>query len=78
MHAVVAVPDARRGEQLVLVTSHKDAQRSVLATAARTAGLPELFVPRAIATVDAVPLLGSGKIDYVSAGQLARERVGAQ
>ena len=77
MHAVVAAPDAKRGEQLVLVTSHKDAQRSVLAAAARAAGLPELFVPRTIAVVDAVPLLGSGKVDYVSAGQLARDRVSA-
>jgi acyl-[acyl-carrier-protein]-phospholipid O-acyltransferase/long-chain-fatty-acid--[acyl-carrier-protein] ligase len=77
MHAVVAVPDAKRGEQLVLVTSHKDAQRSVLAAAARAAGLPELFVPRTIATVDAVPLLGSGKIDYISAGHLALDRARA-
>jgi len=77
MHAVVAVPDAKRGEQLVLVTSHKEAQRSVLSTAARAAGLPELFVPRTIASVETVPLLGSGKIDYVNAGQLALERATA-
>jgi acyl-[acyl-carrier-protein]-phospholipid O-acyltransferase/long-chain-fatty-acid--[acyl-carrier-protein] ligase len=77
MHAVVAVPDAKRGEQLVLVTSHKEAQRSVLATAARAAGLPELFVPRTIASVEVVPVLGSGKIDYVNAGQLALDRATA-
>jgi acyl-[acyl-carrier-protein]-phospholipid O-acyltransferase/long-chain-fatty-acid--[acyl-carrier-protein] ligase len=77
MHAVVAVPDAKRGEQLVLVTSQKEAQRSVLSTAARVAGLPELFVPRTIASVDVVPVLGSGKIDYVNAGQLALDRATA-
>jgi acyl-[acyl-carrier-protein]-phospholipid O-acyltransferase/long-chain-fatty-acid--[acyl-carrier-protein] ligase len=70
-HAVVTLPDARRGEQLVLVTEQRDAQRSVLAEAARAAGLPELFVPRAITVVAAVPLLGSGKVDYAGVSQLA-------
>ena len=50
-HAVVTVPDAKRGEQLVLVTERADATRAALATAAREAGLPEIFVPRAIVPV---------------------------
>jgi acyl-[acyl-carrier-protein]-phospholipid O-acyltransferase / long-chain-fatty-acid--[acyl-carrier-protein] ligase len=75
LHAVIAVPDARRGEQLVLVTDHPEASRMALAGAARAAGLPEIFVPRSIAQVDSVPLLGSGKIDYVRVHQLVAERV---
>jgi acyl-[acyl-carrier-protein]-phospholipid O-acyltransferase / long-chain-fatty-acid--[acyl-carrier-protein] ligase len=75
LHAVIAVPDARRGEQLVLVTDHPEASRAALAGAARAAGLPEIFVPRSIAQVDSVPLLGSGKIDYVRVHQLVAERV---
>jgi len=71
LHAVVAVPDAKRGEQLVLVTDYAAASRTALATAARAAGLPELFLPRSIAHVASVPLLGTGKIDYVSVTQLA-------
>jgi acyl-[acyl-carrier-protein]-phospholipid O-acyltransferase/long-chain-fatty-acid--[acyl-carrier-protein] ligase len=61
----------------VLVTSHGQATRGALASAARAAGLPELFVPRTIASVDAVPLLGSGKIDYVNAGRLALQHAQA-
>jgi acyl-[acyl-carrier-protein]-phospholipid O-acyltransferase/long-chain-fatty-acid--[acyl-carrier-protein] ligase len=72
-HAVVTVPDARRGEQIVLITDHKEANRGALATAARAAGLPELFVPRAVACVASVPVLGTGKIDYVNVGQLASQ-----
>ena len=71
IHAVVAMPDAKRGEQLVLVTDHEEASRSALAAAARDAGLPEMFVPRAIVKVDSVPLLGTGKIDYVNVAVLA-------
>jgi acyl-[acyl-carrier-protein]-phospholipid O-acyltransferase/long-chain-fatty-acid--[acyl-carrier-protein] ligase len=75
IHAVVAVPDAKRGEQLVLVTEQRDANRAALAAAAREAGLPEIFVPRTIVPVDAIPILGTGKIDYVSVGQRASEFV---
>ena len=78
MHAVVALPDARRGEQLVLVTDHAEATRGTLVGAAREAGLPEIFVPRAIVHVPEVPVLGTGKIDYVNVGQLAQlERASA-
>jgi acyl-[acyl-carrier-protein]-phospholipid O-acyltransferase/long-chain-fatty-acid--[acyl-carrier-protein] ligase len=70
-HAVVALPDSRRGEQLVLVTDHEAAARGVLASAARAAGLPEIFVPRTITRVREVPLLGTGKVDYMNVTQLA-------
>jgi acyl-[acyl-carrier-protein]-phospholipid O-acyltransferase/long-chain-fatty-acid--[acyl-carrier-protein] ligase len=76
-HAVVAVPDPKRGEQLVLVTDRSDANRAALATAARNAGLPEIFVPRSIVPVPKIPILGTGKVDYVSASQLATELVRA-
>jgi acyl-[acyl-carrier-protein]-phospholipid O-acyltransferase/long-chain-fatty-acid--[acyl-carrier-protein] ligase len=73
IHAVVAVPDAKRGEQLVLVTEQRDAARAALASAARDAGLPEIFVPRAIVPVASIPILGTGKIDYVSVVALVSE-----
>jgi acyl-[acyl-carrier-protein]-phospholipid O-acyltransferase/long-chain-fatty-acid--[acyl-carrier-protein] ligase len=77
MHAVVTVPDAKRGEQLVLITDQADATRAQLAAAAREAGLPEIFIPRSIAHVAKVPILGTGKVDYVSAGKLAVELAAA-
>jgi acyl-[acyl-carrier-protein]-phospholipid O-acyltransferase/long-chain-fatty-acid--[acyl-carrier-protein] ligase len=70
-HAIVAVADPKRGEQLALVTDCAQAQRSALAAAARSAGLPELFVPRLIIAVPAVPILGTGKVDYVTASEIA-------
>jgi acyl-[acyl-carrier-protein]-phospholipid O-acyltransferase/long-chain-fatty-acid--[acyl-carrier-protein] ligase len=73
MHAVVSLPDVKRGEQLVLVTDHEEATRAALVAAAREAGLPEIYVPRSIVPVDAVPLLGTGKVDYVNVGQLASQ-----
>jgi acyl-[acyl-carrier-protein]-phospholipid O-acyltransferase/long-chain-fatty-acid--[acyl-carrier-protein] ligase len=74
MHAVVSVPDAKRGEQLVLVTDQADATRSTLASAAREAHVPEIFVPRSVLHVDKLPLLATGKTDYVSVAKLAAEQ----
>jgi acyl-[acyl-carrier-protein]-phospholipid O-acyltransferase/long-chain-fatty-acid--[acyl-carrier-protein] ligase len=70
-HAVIAQPDPRRGEQLVLVTDHQGASRDALLAAARERGLGELFMPRTIVVVAKVPLLASGKIDYPAVLTLA-------
>ena len=63
-HAVVAVPDARKGEQLILVTEHRQADRAALMDDARAKGISELMVPKTIQVVDKIPLLGTGKTDY--------------
>jgi acyl-[acyl-carrier-protein]-phospholipid O-acyltransferase / long-chain-fatty-acid--[acyl-carrier-protein] ligase len=74
-HAVVAVPDPKRGEQLVLVTTQTDAARPALLTAARDNGLPEIFVPRSIVRMPTIPLLGTGKVDYVGVARLAHDHL---
>ena len=72
-HAVVALPDPKKGERLVLLTEHADAQRAHLTATAREMGLPEIFVPRVILRVTSIPLLGTGKIDYVEAARLCSQ-----
>jgi acyl-[acyl-carrier-protein]-phospholipid O-acyltransferase/long-chain-fatty-acid--[acyl-carrier-protein] ligase len=69
-HAVVAMPDARKGEALVLLTTQRDATASALLAHARQGGTAEIAVPRAVRVVAALPLLGTGKIDYVAAARL--------
>ena len=72
-HAVVALPDPRKGERLVLLTEQVGVERSHLSATAREMGLPEIFVPRLYVTAKAVPLLGTGKIDYVEAARLCSQ-----
>ncbi len=72
-HAVVNLPDARKGERLVLVTDFQDAQRDALMTYARGNGIAELSIPRNILKVDKMPILGTGKMDYVSIMKLAED-----
>ncbi len=71
-HVVVSLPDARKGEQLVLVTEKPDADRDALQKRAKFDGFPELWIPRAVRVVGAIPILGSGKIDYAATAELAR------
>ena len=72
-HAVVSVPDARKGEALLLVTTRKGAEPHDLLAFARQRGVPELMVPRAVLAVPTVPLLASGKVDYPAVARLVEE-----
>jgi acyl-[acyl-carrier-protein]-phospholipid O-acyltransferase/long-chain-fatty-acid--[acyl-carrier-protein] ligase len=69
-HAVVSIPDAKKGEALVLVTDYADAKREEISAYAKAHGIGELSVPRMITIVESVPLLGTGKTDYVSIQRL--------
>ncbi|MBZ9674906.1 AMP-binding protein [Mesorhizobium sp. ES1-1] len=75
-HAAVAVPDKRRGERIVLVTTADDANPDELRKFGKQAGAAELMVPNDIIKVDEIPVLGSGKTDYVSTRKLAIDRLG--
>jgi acyl-[acyl-carrier-protein]-phospholipid O-acyltransferase / long-chain-fatty-acid--[acyl-carrier-protein] ligase len=77
LSAVAAVPDARKGERLVLVTQKKDAKRSDFQAYAKAHGASDLMVPAEILVVDTVPVLGSGKLDYVGVVAMVKERVAA-
>ena len=70
-HAAVAVPDGRKGEQIVLLTDAKEARREELIVWARNHGVPELSVPRRVVIVDSIPLLATGKTDYVTVQKIA-------
>jgi acyl-[acyl-carrier-protein]-phospholipid O-acyltransferase/long-chain-fatty-acid--[acyl-carrier-protein] ligase len=70
-HAVVSIPDDKKGERLVLVTDRGDADVSSLTAWARTHGAPELAVPKKIMRVSELPVLGTGKTDYVTIQRMA-------
>lgn len=73
IHAASTQPDPARGEALVLFTTDPQLGREQLQAAAREQGLPELAVARKIVVVDALPLLGTGKTDYVTLKQMAEK-----
>ena len=72
-HAAVAVADRRKGERIVLVTTRMPALREELRDYSRRFGATELMIPNEIVNVPQLPLLGSGKTDYVTAQKIADE-----
>ena len=71
MHAAICRPDPRKGEQLVLFTSAPDAAAAALLAWGREHGVSELMLPRDVRPLDALPLLATGKVDYVALARLA-------
>jgi acyl-[acyl-carrier-protein]-phospholipid O-acyltransferase/long-chain-fatty-acid--[acyl-carrier-protein] ligase len=71
--AVATAPDPRKGERLVLVTQKRGAKRADFQAFAKGKGASDLMIPAEILEVDRVPVLGSGKLDYVGVTRLVRE-----
>lgn len=69
LHAAVAVPDEGKGEKIILLTDAKGADRGAMAEQIRRDGVAEICLPRSVVVVKEVPLLGTGKIDYVTIGK---------
>ncbi|MCL2144826.1 MAG: acyl-[ACP]--phospholipid O-acyltransferase, partial [Endomicrobia bacterium] len=69
-HAVVAIPDEKKGEQLVLFTTRKATVFNEISAAFKQQGLSELFVPKNIKILEKIPLMGTGKTDYVMLSQM--------
>ena len=76
--ALVSIPDARKGERLIMATTKQGATRAEVQAHMKARGATELMMPAEIMIVDALPLLGSGKTDYVELDKMVRAKFLAQ
>jgi acyl-[acyl-carrier-protein]-phospholipid O-acyltransferase/long-chain-fatty-acid--[acyl-carrier-protein] ligase len=75
-HAIICLPDARKGEQVVLVTTHPGADVKTIITHFLKHNLPEISIPKALHAMEELPVLGSGKVNYIAVKEmLLAERV---
>jgi acyl-[acyl-carrier-protein]-phospholipid O-acyltransferase/long-chain-fatty-acid--[acyl-carrier-protein] ligase len=65
-HGAISQADPSRGEAIVLFTTDSSLTREALQASARALGIPELAVPRQIKVIAQLPLMGTGKTDYVA------------
>ncbi|NIA70008.1 acyl-[ACP]--phospholipid O-acyltransferase [Pelagibius litoralis] len=73
----LAMPHPRKGEQIVLLTEGEDCRLEALTAHAKAKGVAEIMLPRAVQQVDALPVLGTGKLDYVGAAKLLDQAAAA-
>ncbi len=76
--AVTAVPDAKKGERLIVL--HTKVSKSVdeMQAALKSADLPNIFIPTADSFLEVaqLPILGTGKLDLKGIKEMAQELVG--
>ncbi len=65
-NAAVSVPDKKRGEKILLYTVNPAVTKNMLREHFNRTGQSMLALPAEVVTVDRLPLLGSGKVDYVA------------
>ena len=78
--AVTGVPDDRKGEQLAVLHTLDENMIPQLLAKAAASGLPNLFLPSRshFVKVDALPVLGTGKLDLRALKRIAMERLGGR
>jgi acyl-[acyl-carrier-protein]-phospholipid O-acyltransferase/long-chain-fatty-acid--[acyl-carrier-protein] ligase len=67
---VVGIPDESKGEALAIVTT-LDISAQAVREKLSAAGLPNLWIPRVVHRVDAIPFLGTGKVDLAACRRIA-------
>ncbi len=70
-HAATTQTDPNRGENIVLYTTDPALKREDLQVVAKNLGAPELAIARKIILLEEIPLLGTGKTDYVTLKKMA-------
>ncbi|HEY1785177.1 MAG TPA: AMP-binding protein, partial [Pirellulales bacterium] len=77
--AVTAVPDERKGERLLVLHTKSEKTPEEMVRRLTEAGLPNLWIPSADSffEVEAIPILGTGKLDLQAVKRVASERLKA-
>ncbi len=75
--AVTGIPDERKGEQLAVLYTLDETQIPGIVAKLTANGLPNLYIPPRtnFIKVDALPVLGTGKMDLRGLKQIAMERL---
>ena len=76
MHAAVSVPDRRKGERIVLATTKAHPDKKEIVDYGKRTGATELMLPSEIVAFPDIPVLGTGKIDYVTTKQWIEKKLG--
>lgn len=71
--AVISLPDPKKGEVIILFINKQNVTREDIHTFFKAAGLSELFVPKIVNYLENIPVLATGKVNYVALKETAAE-----
>jgi acyl-[acyl-carrier-protein]-phospholipid O-acyltransferase/long-chain-fatty-acid--[acyl-carrier-protein] ligase len=71
-HAAISLPDAKKGEQVILVTTQKGATIQQLTAA--SVGVAAILMPKKIIIVEAIPVMATGKTNYIAVTELVKPK----
>jgi acyl-[acyl-carrier-protein]-phospholipid O-acyltransferase/long-chain-fatty-acid--[acyl-carrier-protein] ligase len=80
LSAVTAIPDETKGERLVAFYARPDLAPEQLWEKLSSTDLPKLWLPRrdCLFQIEAIPTLGTGKVDLKRVKEMAKEKVGSE
>lgn len=70
-HAAVTLPDEKKGEKIVLVTDNEEAHRKQIQLMSQQLKYGELYIPKKVVLIEEMPLLGTGKTNYILLTEMA-------
>ena len=70
-HAASTQADSARGENIILFTTDATLNRETLSASAKILGCPELAIAKKLVVIETLPLLGTGKTDYITLKTMA-------
>ena len=75
-YATTSIPDPKKGEQIILLTDNKNLDREKLLEIFDGKAITTLAIPKEIIYMNELPLLNTGKTNYVKAQEIAMEKFG--
>ena len=73
-HAVIMLHGGPRGETLTLVTTKEGLKRDEMRQKLSDLGMAEIAIPKKVLIMEDLPLLSTGKVDYVTLDELLRAK----
>lgn len=72
-YVATAIDDSKKGESVILLVSCEKTECEKIEKIIKEAQIPALFKPSKILRVESIPVLGSGKVDFKGAKDLAQK-----
>ena len=73
LHGAVVLPCNLKGEKIILYTTSSELDKSIFRQKIKTEGLTEICIPEEIIKIDELPMLASGKLNYIALNTIAKQ-----